>query len=280
MRTQLILTAAETVALENTLPDQHHPLLPVKTAHAFPAGLSPHQNVKLSGRKVMTVYGTGEWMSFSGVTLPFERRQVLQVIELVTAKTRSPLARALRDTWVNGGQAGRVPVSQVRRSRPEYTRLSVHLGECSLKRVQALSEIEIMRLGLRRTEAGFTFRDTATSFGTAQLALADHWDTHNPLLPYHENPWCWLVQLDLPTAHVGEAETLRQAEDLTRQLRKEDGMIDGLHAQLHARNAVRRGLETQLVRLLQARTDTEHLTVGGYRVSFHCEQARRVKETA
>lgn len=88
------------------------------------------------------------------------------------------------------------------------------------------------------------------------------------------------MQLDLPTAHVGEAETLRQAEDLTRQLRKEDGMIDGLHAQLHARNAVRRGLETQLVRLLQARTDTEHLTVGGYRVSFHCEQARRVKETA
>ena len=60
-----------------------------------------------------------------------------------------------------------MPVSQVRRSRPEYTRLSVHLGECSLKRVQALSEVEMMRLGLRRTEAGFTFRDTATSFGTA-----------------------------------------------------------------------------------------------------------------
>jgi len=280
MRTQLILTAAETVALENALPELHHPLLPMKTAHLFLAGLSPDQNVTLSGRRVMIVYGTGEWLSYSGVTLPFERRQVLRVVEPVEALTRTPLARALRDTWIRSETAARVPVSKVRRSRPEHTRLSVYLGDCQLKRVQALSETEIVSLGLRRVGEGFTFRETDTCFASAQLALADHWDTLNPLMPWHENPWAWLVQLDPPTAHVGEAETLRQAEDLTWQLREEDAVIDGLQGELRARNAVRGELERQLVRLLQTRSSEEHLTVDGYRVWFQGQQARRVKERA
>jgi len=280
MRTQLILTAAETVALENALPELHHPLLPLKTAHLFLAGLSPDQNVTLSGKRVMIVYGTGEWVSFSGVNLPFERRQVLRVVEPVEALTRTPLARALRDTWIRSETAPRVPRSKIRRSRLEHTRLSVHLGGTQLKRVQALSEEEIASLGLRRVGEGFTFRETDTGFPSAQLALADHWDTLNPLMPWHENPWCWLVQLDPPTAHVGETETLQQAEDLTRQLREEDAVIEGLQGELRARYAVRSGLERQLVRLLQTRSSEETMTVDGYRVWFQGEQAQKLKVQA
>ncbi|WP_407542445.1 hypothetical protein Q0M94_22870 (plasmid) [Deinococcus radiomollis] len=172
------------------------------------------------------------------------------------------------------------PASLIRRSRPEHTRFSVYLGETSLKRVQALTEMETVSLGLRRVAGRYTFRDTDTCFASAQLALADHWDSLHPLLPWHENPWCWLVQLDPPTTHVGEAETLRQAEDLTRQLREEDASITALQTELKARNAVRRGLESRLVRLLLTRSNEEQLTVDGYRVNFRCEQARPVKVPA
>lgn len=260
MRTQLRFTAHDSMAQQNALPEYFHPDLPCKSMHLVLADIPPRQQVTLRGERLFNLYGT--LVSPSHHTVPFKVPQLLRMTEPVDQRSGVPVAELLRRALLSGQPF--LPTTRVRRTAREHTRFSVPIRDVELRRVQSLSAAEIRACGLHGPDDSCTFHDTDTVFATPQLALADHWHHLCPALPWTENPYVWLLELDPPVEHREEAAQLREVERLLAELEPERRRLGALEAECRTQRQRTAQLEAQITRLLQVSTENDTCTVAGY----------------
>ncbi|GGR17222.1 hypothetical protein [Deinococcus ruber] len=270
MRTRLPLTAAEIIALENTLPEVFHPDLPVKTLHLMPAGIPAEDTVSLRGTQI--VRHLGSLMHKHHVPFPFSLPQVLRIVEPVDAKTNAPIAPTLRNAWLSGQPVPLTP--RTRQNRPEHTRFTVYIVEVGLKRLNSLTDTDIRACGVRQVGEQFSFRSSEPFFPTAQLALADHWDSTQPHAPAFENPWVWVLRLEVQP-HLSEAATLRETERLLQEWDEIELASEDAYQVYQQLRTQRNTLGLRIIRMLQTRSNLPIMTVGAHRVHLDTGHIKR-----